>query len=221
MMSGAIRRCQGPLRRRRAQRAAGCAGLRRRPPARGELVSATRQPRQVGLSARPLDRVWRLAPHHPGLLEASRAVAFLRGRGCVVPGREGIARTCCACILLTYEAEAENVTDGGGAPRARRGAYRAEPAADHVGSAAANDVRYSEAGAVSAAARKTFEDPPHPDPHPHPPGVGDRELYHAVFRAGEFAGCGTNPATRSAASTERDRPLGCLRRVRGRARPHL
>ena len=77
------------------------------------LVSATRAPREVGL----VD----LAPSSPtaprpratlAFSEASRAMAFLHGRGYVVPEdvKEIAQDVLRHRILLTYEAEAENVT---------------------------------------------------------------------------------------------------------------
>ncbi|HLA78473.1 MAG TPA: AAA family ATPase [Vicinamibacteria bacterium] len=77
------------------------------------LVSATRQPKQVGLSELGHLIAFGASPRATlAFSEASRAVAFLRGRGYVVPEDvKEIARDVLRHrILLTYEAEAENVT---------------------------------------------------------------------------------------------------------------
>ena len=77
------------------------------------LVSATRQPRQVGLSELGHLIAFGASPRATlAFSEASRAVAFLRGRGYVVPEDvKDIAKDVLRHrILLTYEAEAENVT---------------------------------------------------------------------------------------------------------------
>jgi MoxR-like ATPase len=77
------------------------------------LVAATRQPRQVGLSELGHLIAFGASPRATlAFSEASRAVAFLRGRGYVVPEDvKEIARDVLRHrILLTYEAEAENVT---------------------------------------------------------------------------------------------------------------
>ncbi len=78
-----------------------------------EIVTATRKPREVGLG--DLSPLISFGASPRGTLafsEAARAVAFLRGRGYVVPEDvKEIARDVLRHrILLTYEAEAENVT---------------------------------------------------------------------------------------------------------------
>lgn len=78
-----------------------------------EIVTATRKPREVGLG--DLAHLISFGASPRGTLafsEAARAVAFLRGRGYVVPEDvKEIARDVLRHrILLTYEAEAENVT---------------------------------------------------------------------------------------------------------------
>jgi MoxR-like ATPase len=77
------------------------------------LVSATRQPRQVGLSELGHLIAFGASPRATlAFSEASRAMAFLRGRGYVVPEdvKEIAKDVLRHRILLTYEAEAENVT---------------------------------------------------------------------------------------------------------------
>jgi MoxR-like ATPase len=77
------------------------------------LVSATRSPRQVGLvDLTPLIAYGASPRATLAFSEASRAVAFLRGRGYVVPEdvKEIAKDVLRHRILLTYEAEAENVT---------------------------------------------------------------------------------------------------------------
>jgi MoxR-like ATPase len=77
------------------------------------LVSATRSPREVGLvDLVPLIAYGASPRATLAFSEASRAVAFLHGRGYVVPEDvKEIARDVLRHrILLTYEAEAENVT---------------------------------------------------------------------------------------------------------------
>jgi MoxR-like ATPase len=77
------------------------------------LVSATRNPRTVGLvDLAPLIAYGASPRATLAFSEASRAVAFLRGRGYVVPEDvKEIARDVLRHrILLTYEAEAEDVT---------------------------------------------------------------------------------------------------------------
>lgn len=77
------------------------------------LVSATRQPRQVGLSELGHLIAFGASPRATlAFSEASRAVAFLRGRGYVVPEdvKEIAKDVLRHRILLTYEAEAENVS---------------------------------------------------------------------------------------------------------------
>lgn len=77
------------------------------------LVTATRQPRQVGLAEMAHLIAFGASPRATlAFSEASRALAFLRGRGYVVPEDvKEIARDVLRHrILLTYEAEAENVT---------------------------------------------------------------------------------------------------------------
>src|SRR5262245_23409496 len=78
-----------------------------------EIVAATRKPREAGLG--DLSHLISYGSSPRGTLafsEAARAVAFLRGRGYVVPEDvKEIARDVLRHrILLTYEAEAENVT---------------------------------------------------------------------------------------------------------------
>src|SRR5712692_5058124 len=77
------------------------------------LVTATRRPKEVGLvDLAPLIAFGASPRATLAFSEASRAVAFLRGRGYVVPEDvKEIARDVLRHrILLTYEAEAENVT---------------------------------------------------------------------------------------------------------------
>ncbi len=77
------------------------------------LVSATRNPREVGLSEMAHLIAFGASPRATlAFSDAARAVAFLRGRGYVVPEDvKEIARDVLRHrILLTYEAEAENVT---------------------------------------------------------------------------------------------------------------
>jgi MoxR-like ATPase len=77
------------------------------------LVSATRAPREVGLvDLTPLIAYGASPRATLAFSEASRAVAFLRGRGYVVPEdvKEIAKDVLRHRILLTYEAEAENVT---------------------------------------------------------------------------------------------------------------
>jgi MoxR-like ATPase len=77
------------------------------------LVLATRRPREVGLSdLAPLIAFGGSPRATLAFSEASRAVAFLRGRGYVVPEdvKEIAKDVLRHRILLTYEAEAENVT---------------------------------------------------------------------------------------------------------------
>jgi len=77
------------------------------------LVSATRNPRDVGLvDLAPLIGYGASPRATLAFSEASRAVAFLRGRGYVVPEDvKEIARDVLRHrVLLTYEAEAEDVT---------------------------------------------------------------------------------------------------------------
>ncbi len=77
------------------------------------LVAATRSPREVGLvELAPLIAYGASPRATLAFSEASRAVAFLRGRGYVVPEDvKEIARDVLRHrVLLTYEAEAENVT---------------------------------------------------------------------------------------------------------------
>jgi MoxR-like ATPase len=78
-----------------------------------EIVTATRKPREVGLG--DLSHLISFGASPRGTLafsESARAVAFLRGRAYVVPEDvKEIARDVLRHrILLTYEAEAENVT---------------------------------------------------------------------------------------------------------------
>ena len=77
------------------------------------IVAATRNPRSVGLSDLGPLIAYGASPRATlAFSEASRAVAFLRGRGYVVPEDvKEIARDVLRHrVLLTYEAEAENVT---------------------------------------------------------------------------------------------------------------
>jgi MoxR-like ATPase len=77
------------------------------------LVAATRNPRSVGLTDLGPLIAYGASPRATlAFSEASRAVAFLRGRGYVVPEDvKEIARDVLRHrVLLTYEAEAENVT---------------------------------------------------------------------------------------------------------------
>jgi MoxR-like ATPase len=77
------------------------------------LVTATRRPREVGLSDLVHFISFGASPRATlSFSEASRAVAFLRGRGYVVPEDvKEIARDVLRHrVLLTFEAEAENVT---------------------------------------------------------------------------------------------------------------
>jgi MoxR-like ATPase len=77
------------------------------------LVSATRDPRAVGLvDLAPLIAYGASPRATLAFSEASRAVAFLRGRGYVVPEdvKEIAKDVLRHRILLTYEAEAEDVT---------------------------------------------------------------------------------------------------------------
>ncbi len=77
------------------------------------LVTATRRPRDIGLvDLAPLIAFGASPRATLAFSEASRAVAFLRGRGYVVPEdvKEIAKDVLRHRILLTYEAEAENVT---------------------------------------------------------------------------------------------------------------
>jgi MoxR-like ATPase len=77
------------------------------------LVTATRRPKDVGLAELAHLIAFGASPRATlAFSEASRAVAFLRGRGYVVPEDvKEIARDVLRHrILLTYEAEAEDVT---------------------------------------------------------------------------------------------------------------
>jgi MoxR-like ATPase len=77
------------------------------------LVSATRRPRESGLTDMAHVIAFGASPRATlALSEASRAMAFLRGRGYVVPEdvKEIAHDVLRHRILLTYEAEAENVT---------------------------------------------------------------------------------------------------------------
>jgi MoxR-like ATPase len=77
------------------------------------LVTATRRPREVGLvDLAPLIAFGASPRATLSFSEASRAVAFLHGRGYVVPEdvKEIAHDVLRHRILLTYEAEAENVT---------------------------------------------------------------------------------------------------------------
>jgi len=77
------------------------------------LVRATRRPREVGLGElAPLIAFGSSPRATLAFSEAARAVAFLRGRGYVVPEdvKEIAQDVLRHRVLLTYEAEAENVT---------------------------------------------------------------------------------------------------------------
>jgi MoxR-like ATPase len=77
------------------------------------LVAATRRPREVGLADLAHLIAFGASPRATlAFSEASRAVAFLRGRGYVVPEdvKEIAKDVLRHRILLTYEAEAESVT---------------------------------------------------------------------------------------------------------------
>ena len=77
------------------------------------LVTATRRPKEIGLVEFAPLIAWGASPRATlSFSEASRAVAFLRGRGYVVPEdvKEIAKDVLRHRILLTYEAEAENVT---------------------------------------------------------------------------------------------------------------
>jgi MoxR-like ATPase len=76
------------------------------------LVTATRQPRQVGLAELADLIAFGASPRATlAFSEASRAIAFLHGRGYVIPEdvKEIAKDVLRHRILLTYEAEAENV----------------------------------------------------------------------------------------------------------------
>jgi MoxR-like ATPase len=77
------------------------------------LVSATRRPRESGLAEMAHVIAFGASPRATlALSEAARALAFLRGRGYVIPEdvKEIAHDVLRHRILLTYEAEAENVT---------------------------------------------------------------------------------------------------------------
>ncbi|MCL4821098.1 MAG: MoxR family ATPase [Vicinamibacteria bacterium] len=77
------------------------------------LVHATRRPKEVGLADLAPLVAYGASPRATlAFSEAARAIAFLRGRGYVVPEdvKEIAADVLRHRILLTYEAEAENVT---------------------------------------------------------------------------------------------------------------
>jgi len=77
------------------------------------LVTATRRPKEIGLVEFAPLIAWGASPRATlSFSEASRAVAFLHGRGYVVPEdvKEIAKDVLRHRILLTYEAEAENVT---------------------------------------------------------------------------------------------------------------
>jgi MoxR-like ATPase len=77
------------------------------------LVAATRKPREVGLNDLTPLIAYGASPRATlAFSEASRAIAFLRGRGYVVPEdvKEIAKDVLRHRVLLTYEAEAENVT---------------------------------------------------------------------------------------------------------------
>ena len=78
-----------------------------------KLVTATRRPLEVGLvDLAPLIAFGASPRATLAFSEASRAIAFLRGRGYVIPEdvKEIAKDVLRHRILLTYEAEAENVT---------------------------------------------------------------------------------------------------------------
>jgi len=78
-----------------------------------KLVTATRQPKEIGLvDLTPLIAFGGSPRATLAFSEASRAMAFLRGRGYVIPEdvKEIAHDVLRHRILLTYEAEAENVT---------------------------------------------------------------------------------------------------------------
>jgi len=77
------------------------------------LVTATRRPKEVGLAdLGPLVAFGASPRATLAFSEAARAVAFLRGRGYVVPEdvKEIAKDVLRHRVLLTYEAEAENIT---------------------------------------------------------------------------------------------------------------
>ena len=77
------------------------------------LVTATRRPREVGLSEMAGLIAYGASPRATlAFSEASRAIAFLHGRGYVIPEdvKEIAKDVLRHRILLTYEAEAEDVT---------------------------------------------------------------------------------------------------------------
>ncbi len=77
------------------------------------LVTATRRPREVGLGEAAHWIAFGASPRATlAFSEAARALAFLRGRGYVVPEDvKDIAKDVLRHrVLMTYEAEAENVT---------------------------------------------------------------------------------------------------------------
>jgi MoxR-like ATPase len=77
------------------------------------VVTATRHPREVGLGEMTPLIAYGASPRATlAFSEAARALAFLRGRGYVVPEdvKEIAKDVLRHRILLTYEAEAENVT---------------------------------------------------------------------------------------------------------------
>jgi MoxR-like ATPase len=77
------------------------------------LVAATRNPRSVGLTDLGPLIAYGASPRATlAFSEAARAVAFLHGRGYVVPEdvKEIAKDVLRHRILLTYEAEAEDVT---------------------------------------------------------------------------------------------------------------
>jgi len=80
------------------------------------LVHATRRPKEIGLvDLAPLIAFGGSPRATLAFSEASRALAFLRGRGYVIPEdvKEIAKDVLRHRILLTYEAEAENVTTDG------------------------------------------------------------------------------------------------------------
>src|SRR5438093_1168784 len=77
------------------------------------LVTATRRPKEIGLvDLAPLIAFGASPRATLAFSEATRAIAFLRGRGYVIPEdvKEIAKDVLRHRILLTYEAEAENVT---------------------------------------------------------------------------------------------------------------
>jgi MoxR-like ATPase len=77
------------------------------------LVTTTRQPAERGLrNLKPLIAYGASPRAGIYLIEAARAHAFLRGRGYVIPDdvKELAADVLRHRLIITYEAEAENIT---------------------------------------------------------------------------------------------------------------